>query len=154
MHPRVVLRSGLRLGLILTLFSCLACGSGQRKLYPVRGKVLRDGKPAEGALVSLHALDASQPMKQFPAARVQADGSFDIGTYTAKDGAPAGDYKVIVVWLPQDAADRIGPDGRYPNFLPDEYSDPKKTPLATLHVKEGPNEVPPYDLPSPKKAKR
>lgn len=153
MHPQVAFRRILRCALAVVLLGALACSSGQRKLYPVKGKVLCDGKPAEGALVSLYALDASQPMKQFPAARVQRDGSFEVGTYVEKDGAPAGEYKVVVVWLPQDAADRVSPSGRYPNMLPDLYSEPKTTPLK-LQVKEAANDVPPYELPSPKGSRR
>ena len=147
MPPRVTHRSYLLLGLSLALLCCLACGPGKRKLYPVRGKVLCEGVPAEGAIVTLHALDASQPMDQVPSARVQADGSFAIGTYEPADGAPPGDYKGIIIWLPPDALARISPTGRLPNKLPDLYSDAKTTPL-NIHVNEGPNDLPPYDLPS------
>jgi hypothetical protein len=148
MRPRVPQRGFLLLGLGLALLCCLACSSGKRKLYPVRGKVLCDGAPAEDALVTLHALDASQPMSQVPTGRVQADGSFAIGTYEPEDGAPPGEYKVILIWLPPDALARISPTGRLPNKLPDLYSDAKTTPLK-IHVAEGPNDLPPYNLPSP-----
>jgi hypothetical protein len=147
MHSHFTPRGFLLLGLGLAMLFCLACGSGKRKLYPVRGKVVCDGKPAEDAIVTLHALDASQPMAQVPTGRVKADGSFAIGTYEPEDGAPPGDYKVIIIWLPPDALARISPDGRLPNKLPDLYSDAKTTPLK-IHVDEGPNELPPYDLPS------
>jgi hypothetical protein len=146
MPPRVLCRNFLLLGLSLSLLCSLSCSSGQRKLYPVRGTVLCDGKPAEGAEVALYALDTSQPMQQVPRGRVQADGSFVIGTYVPADGAPAGDYKVIIVWLPPNAVDRVMETGSYPNLLPAIYSDMKTTPL-TLQVKEGPNHVPAYELP-------
>ncbi|MCI0461866.1 MAG: transthyretin-like family protein [Gemmataceae bacterium] len=147
MPPCLTRRSLLLLGLSLALLASLSCSSGKRKLYPVRGKVLCDGKPAEDAIVTLHALDASQPMDQVPSGRVQADGSFALGTYEPEDGAPPGDYKVILIWLPPDALARISPTGRLPNRLPDLYSDAKTTPL-TITVEEGPNDLPPYDLPS------
>jgi hypothetical protein len=140
-------RRFLLIGLSLALLCGLACSSGKRKLYPVRGKVLCEGEPAEDAIVTLHALDASQPMAQVPSGRVKADGSFALGTYEPNDGAPPGEYKVIIIWLPPDALARISPTGRLPNKLPDLYSDAKTTPLK-IQVAEGPNDLPPYDLPS------
>lgn len=147
MHSHFTPRGFLLLGVSLVLLCCVSCGS-KRKLYPVRGQVMCDGQPAEGAIVTLHALDASQPMQEVPSSRVKADGSFTIGTYEPEDGAPPGDYKVIIIWLPPDALARMSPDGRLPNKLPDLYSDAKTTPLK-IHVDEGPNDLPPYDLPSP-----
>jgi hypothetical protein len=147
MQPRITRRTFLLLGVSLALLCCISCSSGKRKLYPVRGKVLCEGKPAEDAIVTLHALDASQPMAQVSSGRVKADGSFAIGTYDPEDGAPPGDYKVIIIWLPPNALARISPDGRLPNNLPDLYSDAKTTPLK-IQVNEGPNDLPPYDLPS------
>jgi hypothetical protein len=84
-------RSFLLIGLSLALLCGFACSSGKRKLYPVRGKVLCEGEPAEDAIVTLHALDVSQPMAQVPSARVKADGSFALGTYEPNDGAPPGE---------------------------------------------------------------
>src|SRR5262245_12192918 len=95
-------RNLLLLGLSLALLSSLSCGSGKRKLYPVRGKVLCDGQPTDGALITLRALDASQPFDKLPSARVKADGTFAIGTYDPEDGAPPGEYKVSIFWLPPD----------------------------------------------------
>jgi hypothetical protein len=92
-------------------------------------------------------------MKEVPRGRVKADGSFAIGTYTPEDGAPPGAYKVIIVWLPPDAADNVMQLGGYPNKLPSLYADPKTTPLK-VHVEQGPNDLPAYELPSTKGARR
>jgi hypothetical protein len=121
----ITLRSLFLAGLCLLLILVSACSSGKRKLYPVRGSVLLDGKPAEGAAVALHALDASDPMKEFPQGLVKADGSFALGTYVPGDGAPAGEYKVILSWVPEDGP--LLPNGRFFNKLPDRYSDWKTT---------------------------
>src|SRR5207247_5472278 len=123
------IRGVLRLSLSLTLLFCVACGSAKRKLYPVRGKVLCDGQPTEGALITLRALDASQPFDKLPSARVKADGSFSIGTYDPEDGAPPGDYKVSIFWLPPDFELQLIKTGKYPNRLPELYSDAKTSPL-------------------------
>lgn len=146
MHSHFPPRTVLLVGVSLVLLCCASCGS-KRKLYPVRGKVFCDGQPAEDAIVTLHALDASQPMKEVPSGRVKADGSFAIGTYEPEDGAPPGEYKVIIIWLPPDALARVSPTGKLPNKLPDLYSDAKTTPLK-VRVNEGSNDLPPYDLPS------
>ena len=69
--------------------------------------------------------------------RAEADGSFALSTYTANDGAPAGEYAVTVVWWnpPVDAEGKPGP-----NLLPQRYAKPETTPLKAV-VKAGPNEV-------------
>ncbi len=149
MNPRVFARRWLRLGLSLALLACLACGSDKRKLYPVRGKVLVDGKPAEGATVALYAADASQPMAQFPRGYVKADGTFTIGTYDPEDGAPAGDYKVVIVWMDEDPV--LLPNGRFATKLPDKYSVAPTTPLS-VQVKEGSNDLAPYELSNQKRS--
>src|SRR5262245_57968148 len=87
----VTRRSVVLLGLSVVLLSTTSCGAGKRKLYPVHGKVMFDGQPTEGALITLRALDASQPFDKLPSARVKPDGTFAIGTYEAEDGAPSGE---------------------------------------------------------------
>lgn len=146
MNSRMVVQFGLSLALL----ACLACGGTQRKLYPVRGKVLVDGKPAEGAVVALYAQDTSQPMAQFPRGHVKADGSFTIGTYDSGDGAPPGDYKVAIVWMDEDP--EILPNGRFATKLPDKYSNATTTPLS-VQVREGPNDLAAYELKGPKRGR-
>jgi hypothetical protein len=93
-------------------------------------------------------------MKEFPRGRVKADGSFAIGTYGPDDGAPPGEYKVVIVWLPPNADERpLLPSGRHPNKLPDLYSSATTTPLK-VQVKEDPNDLPPYQLRGAKEARR
>src|SRR5207237_1030680 len=113
------------------------------------GKVLCDGQPTEGALITLRELDASQPMKELPRARVKADGTFSIGTYDPEDGAPPGEYKVSILWLPPDFEAQVFKTGKYPNKLPELYSDAKASPLK-IQVNEAPNEVPAFELRSAK----
>jgi hypothetical protein len=153
MLRRITLRRYLLLGLGLLLLFCLACSSGKRKLYPVRGKVLCDGQPAEGAVIALHPLDASKPAQEGPTSRVKADGSFSIGTVDPEDGAPPGEYKVVILWLTADAELQLIKTGRYPNKLPEMYGDAKTTPLR-IQVKEGLNDVPPFELQSAKGARK
>jgi hypothetical protein len=60
--------------------------------------VLFEGRPARGALVVFHPLDDPRPKAVKPRATVGRDGNFDLFTYSASDGAPAGNYAVSVVW--------------------------------------------------------
>ncbi len=141
------------LGLCVALLATMSCSSGKRKLFPVRGKVLCDGKPTDGALITLRALDTAQPFDKTPSARVKGDGTFAIGTYDPEDGAPPGEYKVSIFWFPPDFEAQAMRTGRYPNRLPDVYGDAMKSPLK-IEVKEGPNDVPTYELSSAKAGRR
>jgi hypothetical protein len=58
-----------------------------------------ENKPTPGALVILHPLNDPDPRAPRPVARVGADGRFSPTTYSADDGAPAGEYAVTVAWV-------------------------------------------------------
>ena len=148
MKRRVTARAILLVvGLPATLVLCSACQKGQ-PFYPVRGQVFVAGKPAEEALVVFHPVEDTDPPALRPSARVQADGSFTLRSYdpktcpTPKDGAPAGEYRVTVTWVPANYTE-------YRNVLPDKlqgrYSDPKTSGLRAV-VKGEPNELPPFQL--------
>jgi hypothetical protein len=107
-------------------------------VYPVRGFVLVDGRPAAGATVTLY------PEREFnrsegiqPRAVVRLDGSFELGTYRTRDGAPAGNYVVTVVWA--------GGDPGHRDRLGGLYADPAVSKLTTV-VLHGPNVLPPFRL--------
>lgn len=75
-----------------------------------------------------------------PSGVVGADGKFRLRTQQ-KEGAPAGDYVVLVTWFLPDAREQDVPKNR----LPDRYGDPAKSPLRAT-VKIGPNELEPFRL--------
>jgi hypothetical protein len=146
MQSRMTCRFLQRLGATLLLLSPLSCGSSStQKLYPVRGKVLFDGKPAEGALVTLQPTDASVGTSIAPRGQVQADGSFEIATHKFGDGAPPGEYKVTILWYPPDARQRLMEGKPLVSKIPAHYGDAKTSPL-TGKVREGPNEWPPFEV--------
>ena len=72
---------------------------------------------------------------------VGADGSFQIGTYGVKDGAPTGQYTVTLVWKTEPK----GGDDDQVNLLPVRYMYPFSSGL-TAQVKEGPNQLEPFQL--------
>lgn len=149
-YRSVALFGGILVMLLLT--SCSTEDANKIKLYPVRGKVLLNDKPPEGAKVILYVVDRSGELgklSQPPSAQVKADGSFSVGTYGPEDGAPAGKYQVGIEWFPPDARARMEEASAVTNLLPSIYSDPKTSRLE-IDVKEGPNDVPVFQLKSKK----
>jgi hypothetical protein len=91
----------------------------------VSGKVLVDGKPVNELFVFLNPQGVSVSDKVLvPQAQCRPNGEFDIGTYTSKDGAPLGVYKVTMQWLERRPSSNrwVGPDQ-----LKGLYSDPDKS---------------------------
>ena len=79
-----------------------------------------------------------------PVGTTDASGQFQLRSYEDGDGAPAGEFKVTIVWPappPPDATgvfdlkDRLG--GRYAN---------PQTSKLTAQVAEGGGEIPPFEL--------
>jgi hypothetical protein len=125
---------------------CSSCGGG-KKFYPVHGRILANGKPAEGVLIVLHPVDDPDPRPIKPSAMVQADGSFELKSFIAeqhivKDGAPAGKYVVTCVWWP---ADRPNAPESLHDKLQGRYSNLKTSELRA-DVAEGPTELPTFEL--------
>jgi hypothetical protein len=116
----------------------------------VKGKVLFKGQPAEGAQVVFRPAaesaggggstpTASQPN---PYGDVKSDGTFTLRTEPIGEGAPAGDYVVMISWYTRtDPEDPLTAKSK----LPAKYSDPT-TPILKATVKEGDNDLPPFDL--------
>lgn len=132
--------------LVLFLFAIAVCGlpacqpgTGRKPTFPVTGKVLLNGKPAEHATVVLHPTSAG-PDEPRPHGTVGPDGSFKLTTYEPDDGAPAGDFRVTVeLWLAGRPEE--GPTSR----LPAKYAKPDTSGL-TVTVNAGPTELKPIEL--------
>jgi hypothetical protein len=124
--------------LLLAGASCSTTPPENRKpVFPVRGQVFVQDKPAVGAFVLLIPLhEPAQPIDPRPRGQVENDGSFTLSTYDANDGAPAGDYVVTITW----------PGGEDPeDKLLGRYSDRARSKLRAT-VRAGPNELPPFRL--------
>lgn len=102
------------------------------------------GKPAAGAFVLFIPVNepADSPDPR-PRAEAGSDGAFVLNTYEDKDGAPAGEYVVTVTW-----PGGVLPDGREEpaDKLLGRYESAAKSKLRAT-VKEGPNDLPPFQLP-------
>jgi hypothetical protein len=108
----------------------------QRQTYPVRGSVFLDGAAVAGAKVIFYAAEKGGKQTYVGDAFSEADGTFVISSHQANDGAPAGDYAVVVM-LREPEVDAAGNSG--PNRLPAKYATPQTTDLK-VQVKAGPND--------------
>jgi hypothetical protein len=128
---------------LFALAAALAAGCADRDVpvFPVSGKVTVGGKAAAGAQVVFHPSAGADDGPR-PSAITGPDGTFKLTTRAKDDGAPAGDYKVLVVHRVQ-----VGPvdEGRSRNALPEKYNRPDQTPLSAT-VRPGSNDVPAFDL--------
>jgi hypothetical protein len=123
------------------LLACASCGGTGPPLYPVRGTVLVAGRPAAGATVVFQPVqDSAEALK--PSGRVGDDGTFRLESYPHGQGAPAGEYIVLVTWYAADPRDPDNPK----NKLPTRYGERDKTPLPRLTIKNGSNELEPFNL--------
>lgn len=131
----VMARSTRLFPLLRLLPSCLAlacgsgCGESESGLVPVRGTVLFEGRPISGAELTLHPQFAGHGW--LPVSITAEDGTFEVGTRVPGDGAPAGRYRVTVVWHPEADAE----DGGV-NRLPARYAKAASTPIE-IEVQPG-----------------
>ena len=79
----------------------------------------------------------------YPRATVGADGTFQVSTYGENDGAPAGDYVILISW---EAPNPTNEEASGPDRLGGRYVDPAKSKL-TAKIELRPTELPPIRLP-------
>ena len=118
----------------LLLAGVTGCGAGKpawEHVFTTTGSLTYDGKPIEGAVLVFTPKDESVPAKVRPMARTDASGHFEVGTYDIADGAPEGDYDVVVTWTP--LVKHAGGASPGPNRLPPRYAS-NATSKLTVHV--------------------
>ena len=105
--------------------------------FPVSGRVFYGDVPAEGAQVQLWAMAGDLKLAgACPHATVEADGLFDLTTYSTGDGAPLGDFALTLRWpLPPPPGKEEGPD-RFQG----RYADPAR-PLRQVRISAVNNEL-------------
>jgi hypothetical protein len=111
------------------------------EVHPAQGRVQFGDAIPQGALLTLHPLSPALSIR--PKATVRTDGTFQVSTYGASDGAPEGDYRVTIVWHQLVEVD--GEPTAGPNLLPPSYSQPGTTDLR-VSVKPGTNELSPLQI--------
>lgn len=111
--------------------------SNRRATYATTGQVFLDGCPLAGARVVFYLIDPATERKTAVADCIVAgDGTFDLSTYRASDGAPAGDYVVCLQPNPGYAPEGVRP---LPVAIPAAYQQPEMSPLKATVTGKGPN---------------
>jgi hypothetical protein len=139
----------LKFGLVLAgLVAIVGCGDKGIPCNPVHGSVLVDGKPADGAMVIFCPVGGSeQVQKTRPFGFTESDGKFELLTVKKADGAPAGDYKVLVQWPAKSSSNDPNSRSMGGDRLQGRYMNLEKSQI-TVTVKQGSNDFPPFELKS------
>jgi hypothetical protein len=144
-NARNILR-GTAAGLIVS--AALGCSTEQDRVevFPVSGRVLVRGQPAEGAEVAFYPTSPKLKGRKMPGpvGTTDAKGQFQLRSYEPGDGAPAGEFKVTIVWPappPPNASGVFNLKDR----LAGRYADPQTSTL-TAQVEQGGGEIPPFEL--------
>ncbi len=126
------------------LGTAAGCG-GKKAVFHVHGKVL-DGKnkPAKGTVLFFNPADGDVADNVKPVATVGEDGEYELTTYAAGDGAPAGDYVITMI---RPAAKRSPLDHEGGDLLKGQYASPATSKITFTVEKGADNEVPPIQLP-------
>lgn len=104
--------------------------------HPANGSLSIGGKHAKGATIILVPKNEPPGSKvPRPRATVGEDGKFALSTFGKEDGAPPGEYGIIVFWPGNEQDDQL--NGR--------YNAPAKT-AKTLTIVAGKNELPAIKL--------
>lgn len=138
-----VCRMAMLLG-IVGLFA--GCGKGKEPwefVVPAKGVIHFKGKPVAGAMITLVPLDDKVPSSVRPTATSKEDGTFQLGTYSAADGAPVGEYKVLALHFPVVGSKESPSAG--PNDLPAKYARAETTDLKVTIAEDHPD-LPPLEL--------
>jgi tetratricopeptide (TPR) repeat protein len=117
-------------------------------LYPAHGLALFEGKPMPAATVVLQPTWLKEELTfPRPHATVQDDGTFVVGTFDNDDGAPAGEYQVMVTWFVKDPKGAVDDDGMpiRSSPLPRRYATFENSGL-TVRIGAGENEIPTLQL--------
>lgn len=132
--------------LAASIASGVGCDSGP-KLYPVKGTVRVDGKPAGDATVFLHRKGRDNLNEPVPYAKCGPDGTFAVTTTKPGDGAQPGEYVITVVW--PDMSKNPDGNGERPDLLRGTYNKAATSALkATVEAKD--NQLPEINLTAPK----
>jgi len=128
-------------------FACIQGCSSQRSpmtfpTYKVSGQVNYDGKPAENVQIYLFPLAAPTipDIPSNPRAITNKTGLFEISTYSENDGAPAGKYQILMIWLDDKSTDEQKKD-KLLGWFSLGYSQ------LEIQVKDGENNIPPINVP-------
>lgn len=136
----------------IALLMVLASGCGGEddglEKYPVRGRVLVNGQPAEMMAVTFNNTDPKAPGNAArPVAVTDSEGRFALSTNADKDGAVAGEYLATFFWASENgpsAYDRLG--GRFANVARSDHRfrvEKKENDLEPINLEVDPKALKP-----------
>ena len=149
-RPRAVARLASGVVLAAGLLAAGACSSAGPKLNPVTGKVLHNGQPAAGAIVTFHPEDSAGLETVTSTGVTGDDGTFTLSTGPDK-GAKEGKYIVTVMYpdpkkKPTEKQMMTGATVLdAPDVFGGKYMSREKSQLKA-EVKPGENKLEPFDL--------
>lgn len=118
----------------LTAISAIGCGESRPATYEVKGSVVfKDGTPLDHGSVEFQTEHSGKPITAI--GEINSDGSFQLRTYKANDGALPGKHRVAVFSQPMIGTGAERPDAVPPPTLDPKYSDTKTSGLE-FTVKE------------------
>jgi hypothetical protein len=134
---------------ILAIFGLALTGCGGSKkvaVFPVRGQIFCDGKPAAGVQVFFFptAAPGVPEIPMNPRGETGPDGCFTLSTYVEGDGAAEGSYQLVLYWPEPDD----GHEDENKDRLLGWYT-VARTRIA-VQVKPAANDLPPFHLPAMK----
>jgi hypothetical protein len=108
-----------RLAAMASLALLAGCGrSTDLETAPVRGMVTLDGEPySRGGTVLFQPKGAGK----MATGSIQGDGTYELTTYTSRDGAVVGKHKVHVQPIPPQIIDDLAPEPTFQSPIPEKY---------------------------------
>ncbi len=165
----IILRTSVRSGQVVRgrllllagtvlLSACSKAFDAHPPVYPVKGKVVLNGKPMKGGTIIFEYVgEGSDALKGPPGqpfrvtGKINTEGTFNLVAYTGSEGMPAGNYKVGILAVQgrseSNLFDRklvIEKKARS-GVSSNQYADPKTSGLTAQVSKDKPNE-PVFDL--------
>jgi hypothetical protein len=117
----------------MALVAFAGCGSDKSAMAPVTGKVTLDGKPFTTGGIATIPVAGRGAM-----GRINSDGTFELSTFGAGDGALVGTHKVAVAAYEGGSG---GPEGSLgKSLIPMRYTSPESSGLTIEVTADGPNE--------------
>lgn len=122
---------------ISLIVCCLisGCGSGRKPTFPVKGRVLVDGKPPNELFVHFWPTEKNDPKSIRPFAQTNENGEFELNSYVTGDGAPMGEFIVTFEWPMRSGPFKNQFEG--PDQLRGKYKQPDKSKIRINITKQG-----------------
>ncbi|CAN0381755.1 unnamed protein product, partial [Ectocarpus sp. 4 AP-2014] len=131
----------------LACLLAVGCGDGLPTAYPVSGLILVDGEAVAGVELVYYPTTPFPKGLPIPTPRAFTDraGRYTASTYTGGDGAPAGEYRLAVLWMTEMPEGGDPEEFMQTDRLAGKYADPLSSGI-TVTVVPGDNELPTIEL--------